>query len=158
MAVVHRRAHDDVRSVWLTDRTRPFVIVLVEGAASRTRRLGHSAISASPAKAARKIDRLCAESRFQPSSIACSGCRQRRGQDARMSGRVMALYGMIFRAGPAVGAVASETLPEWANPFKIGRDGTRTEVITKYRDHLWSRPELIALRSKKHAPPTRYQR
>jgi len=32
MAVVHRRAHDGVRSVWLTDRTRPFVIVLVEGA------------------------------------------------------------------------------------------------------------------------------
>src|SRR5215469_7355487 len=31
MAVVHRRAHDGVRSVWLTDRTRPFVIVLVEG-------------------------------------------------------------------------------------------------------------------------------
>ena len=32
MAVVHRHAHDGVRSVWLTDRTRPFVIVLVEGA------------------------------------------------------------------------------------------------------------------------------
>jgi len=36
--------------------------------------------------------------------------------------------------------------------FKIGRDGTRTETITKYRDHLLSRPELIAalpeLRSK----------
>ena len=36
--------------------------------------------------------------------------------------------------------------------FKIGRDGTRTEAITKYRDHLLSRPELIAalpeLRSK----------
>jgi len=33
---------------------------------------------------------------------------------------------------------------KWANPFKIGRDGTRTEVITIYRDHLLSRPELIA--------------
>ena len=33
---------------------------------------------------------------------------------------------------------------KWANPFKIGRDGTRTEVITNYRDHLLSRPELIA--------------
>ena len=33
---------------------------------------------------------------------------------------------------------------KWANPFKIGRDDTRTEVITKYRDHLLSRPELIA--------------
>ena len=33
---------------------------------------------------------------------------------------------------------------KWANAFKIGRDGTRTEVITKYRNHLLSRPELIA--------------
>src|SRR2546429_7231203 len=30
--------------------------------------------------------------------------------DARMSGRVMALYGMIFRAGPAVGAVLMGSL------------------------------------------------
>ena len=29
MAVVHRRAREGVRSVWLSDRTRPFVIVLV---------------------------------------------------------------------------------------------------------------------------------
>jgi len=28
--------------------------------------------------------------------------------------------------------------------YKSGRDGTRTELITKYRDHLLSRPELIA--------------
>src|SRR5262245_11396276 len=33
--------------------------------------------------------------------------------DARMSGRVMALYGMIFRAGPAVGAVLMGTLSEY---------------------------------------------
>jgi hypothetical protein len=30
-----------------------------------------------------------------------------------MSGRVMALYGMIFRAGPAVGAVLMGTLSEY---------------------------------------------
>jgi catechol 2,3-dioxygenase-like lactoylglutathione lyase family enzyme len=35
MAVVHRRAHDGVRSVWLTDRTRPFVIVLATMSGSR---------------------------------------------------------------------------------------------------------------------------
>jgi MFS family permease len=33
--------------------------------------------------------------------------------DARMSGRVMALYGLIFRAGPAVGAVLMGTLSEY---------------------------------------------
>jgi len=33
--------------------------------------------------------------------------------EARMSGRVMALYGMIFRAGPAVGAVLMGTLSEY---------------------------------------------
>ena len=33
--------------------------------------------------------------------------------DDRMSGRIMALYGMIFRAGPAVGAVLMGTLSEY---------------------------------------------
>ena len=32
MAVVHRRVREGVRSVWLSDHTRPFVIVLVEAA------------------------------------------------------------------------------------------------------------------------------
>jgi hypothetical protein len=33
---------------------------------------------------------------------------------------------------------------KWANPFKIGRDGTREEVITKYREHVLLSPELLA--------------
>lgn len=44
----------------------------------------------------------------------------------------------------------------FANPFKIGKDGTRDEVIAKYRDHIVSMldrspelvKELIALRGK----------
>jgi MFS family permease len=32
--------------------------------------------------------------------------------DVRMRGRIMALYGMIFRAGPAVGAVLMGSLSE----------------------------------------------
>ena len=32
----------------------------------------------------------------------------------------------------------------WSNPFKIGRDGTREEVIAKYRAWLMERPELLA--------------
>lgn len=31
----------------------------------------------------------------------------------------------------------------WGNPFKIGRDGSRDEVIRQYRDWLRERPELI---------------
>ena len=31
---------------------------------------------------------------------------------------------------------------KWGNPFKIGRDGTREEVIERYRQHLEEHPEL----------------
>jgi len=33
---------------------------------------------------------------------------------------------------------------KWANPFKVGRDGTLEEVLTKYRAHVLARPELVA--------------
>ena len=32
----------------------------------------------------------------------------------------------------------------WDNPFEIGRDGARDEVIKKYRQWLAAKPELIA--------------
>ena len=32
----------------------------------------------------------------------------------------------------------------FGNPFVIGKDGTREEVIAKYRDWLLAQPELIA--------------
>ncbi len=32
---------------------------------------------------------------------------------------------------------------KWGNPFVVGRDGTRTEVIAAYRKHLLSEPELV---------------
>jgi len=53
MAVVHRRAHDGVRSVWLTDRTRPFVIVLVEGAGQPDPPLGPERTGSRPSTAGR---------------------------------------------------------------------------------------------------------
>lgn len=36
-------------------------------------------------------------------------------------------------------------LPEsiWHNPFKIGEDGTRTEVIAKYREYVLGNPDLM---------------
>jgi hypothetical protein len=33
---------------------------------------------------------------------------------------------------------------KWGNPFVIGRDGTREEVIAKYAAWLKDQPELIA--------------
>ncbi|MHA2281538.1 MAG: DUF4326 domain-containing protein [Promethearchaeota archaeon] len=32
---------------------------------------------------------------------------------------------------------------KWGNPFSLGKDGDRTEVIEKYKDYLRSRPDLI---------------
>lgn len=32
----------------------------------------------------------------------------------------------------------------WSNPFKFGTDGTRSDVLAKYREHLMSRPDLLA--------------
>lgn len=33
----------------------------------------------------------------------------------------------------------------WGNPFKVGRDGAREEVIAKYRTYVLSRPDLVAV-------------
>ncbi|MGD2072133.1 MAG: DUF4326 domain-containing protein [Candidatus Thorarchaeota archaeon] len=32
---------------------------------------------------------------------------------------------------------------KWGNPFKIGQDGTRTEVISKYRNWVKAQPNLM---------------
>ncbi len=37
----------------------------------------------------------------------------------------------------ARGAVRIDRRTRWGNPYRIGRDGTRDEVITRYRAHLW---------------------
>ena len=33
---------------------------------------------------------------------------------------------------------------KWGNPFKIGKDGTREEVVDKYREYIKKKPELLA--------------
>ena len=32
---------------------------------------------------------------------------------------------------------------KWGNPFTIGKDGTREEVISKYEMYIMTRPDLI---------------
>jgi catechol 2,3-dioxygenase-like lactoylglutathione lyase family enzyme len=70
MTAVHRREHDGTRTAWLTDHTRPFVIVIIEGAGRSDAPLGpfgHLGVAcASP----EQIDRLCAEARAEGRSIA----------------------------------------------------------------------------------------
>jgi len=42
------------------------------------------------------------------------------------------------------GAVYVGRPSKWANPYKIGRDGNRAEVIAKFRyEHLPQHPELV---------------
>lgn len=33
---------------------------------------------------------------------------------------------------------------KWGNPYKEGRDGTRQEILIKYREHITNSPELLA--------------
>ena len=61
MAVVHRRAREGVRSVWLSDHTRPFVIVLVETADQRDHPLGPFGHLGVACASREEIDRLYAE-------------------------------------------------------------------------------------------------
>jgi lactoylglutathione lyase len=63
MHVVHRREDAGIRVGWLTDRTRPFVIVLAEMAERRDAPLapfGHLGVACESRAA---VDRLCAEAR-----------------------------------------------------------------------------------------------
>jgi len=46
----------------------------------------------------------------------------------------------VYIGRPARGLLGSI----WANPFKIGPDGTREQVIAKYRQYILSKPELLA--------------
>ena len=54
------------------------------------------------------------------------------------SGESYDLY--IGRQNPRYGLKRSK----WANPFKIGQDGTREECLEKYRHHILSSPDLLA--------------
>ena len=33
---------------------------------------------------------------------------------------------------------------QWGNPFRIGRDGTREDVINKYREWILNQPKLLS--------------
>ena len=49
----------------------------------------------------------------------------------------------VVRIG-APGAVRVDRKSDWGNPFVIGRDGTRVQVIAKYSRWLRSQPQLLS--------------
>lgn len=49
-----------------------------------------------------------------------------------------------YRDGMPKGAVYIGRPSKWGNPFTIGKDGTRAQVIQKYREWLSQNPQLIA--------------
>lgn len=53
------------------------------------------------------------------------------------SGEPYDLY--IGRANPRKRLAASR----WANPFRVGPDGTPEEVMARYRAHVLARPDLL---------------
>ena len=63
MTVVHRRAREGVRSAWLTDHTRPFVVVLVEAANQHDPPLGPFGHLGVACASREEIDRLYEEAR-----------------------------------------------------------------------------------------------
>ena len=46
--------------------------------------------------------------------------------------------------GPPVNAVYVGRPTIWGNPFVIGKDGSRAEVIAKYETWLMSQPQLLS--------------
>lgn len=42
-----------------------------------------------------------------------------------------------------LGAVYIGRGSKWGNPYRIGPDGSREEVIKKYRDYIQRRPDLL---------------
>jgi hypothetical protein len=48
------------------------------------------------------------------------------------------------RSGVPTGAVYIGRPSKWGNPYAIGRDGTRAEVIAKYRAYLAGNAALLA--------------
>lgn len=66
MAVIDRRDQEDgVRVVWLTDHTRPFVIVLIEPAAPHDTPLGPLGHLGVACASRAEIDQLCAEAQAE---------------------------------------------------------------------------------------------
>jgi hypothetical protein len=50
-----------------------------------------------------------------------------------------------YKDGIPKGSVYIGRPSKWGNPFVIGKDGDRDEVISKYREWLLSQPDKVAM-------------
>lgn len=50
----------------------------------------------------------------------------------------------IRKHGKPDDAVLVDRSTRWGNPFQIGRDGTRLEVITKHAEWIKTQPRILA--------------
>lgn len=51
---------------------------------------------------------------------------------------------MVGAKGTGPGEARQLSASPFGNPFRIGRDGTREQVIEKYRDWIMDRPHLLS--------------
>jgi catechol 2,3-dioxygenase-like lactoylglutathione lyase family enzyme len=65
MSAVHERAREGVRVAWLTDHTRPFVIVLIEAEGREDTPLGPFGHLGVACASRDDVDRLCAEAQSE---------------------------------------------------------------------------------------------
>lgn len=54
------------------------------------------------------------------------------------------LSARVVGHGLPPGAALVDRRTKWGNPFKIGRDGDRDEVVRRYRAWVVTRPDLMA--------------
>ncbi|MCL8208655.1 MAG: DUF4326 domain-containing protein [Actinomycetia bacterium] len=77
--------------------------------------------------------------------MACCG----RGQGVAAGGNATTVINLRDREAVAAvrragRLVRIDRATRWGNPFRIGRDGTRAEVIERYRAWILTQPELVA--------------
>lgn len=53
-----------------------------------------------------------------------------------------------YTYGTTASGITIDRTSKWGNPFKIGPNGTRKEVIKKYEQWLLKQPKLVALAKK----------
>lgn len=75
MTVVHRRSGDGVKVAWVTDHTRPFVVVLIEGAGRDDTALGPFGHLGVACESRAEVDRRCAEAERE-------GCLRQTAKDS----------------------------------------------------------------------------
>ena len=70
--------------------------------------------------------------------------KPRRVQVTKRVGGILIPTGSVYvgRPGNGLPRTGRNLMTEFGNPYKIGRDGSRGDVLAKYRAHLQANPQL----------------